>query len=31
MADDWEDWEIEDYNPVLNKPNEQQLKILEEN
>lgn len=30
MADDWEDWEIEDYNPVLNKPNEQQLKILEE-
>ena len=31
MTDSWEDWEDEDYNaPVLNVPNEEQLKRLEE-
>jgi ribonuclease D len=32
MTDDWEDWENEDYIiPILNVPNEEQLKKLEEN
>jgi len=31
MTDSWEDWEDQDYNiPVLNIPNEEQLKRLEE-